>query len=853
LTTGTAALISISERVTFRKDSMMIGRYIQKTVQATIPNKPFMGDEMSNILSERIRYVFSVISKRRWWIIAPYCFSLLVGLSVSIISPEDYEATALIMAQPERVPEMLARPIANSEVEERARSLSQQILSRRNLEHVINVEKLFSDPSSRSMLMEDKVESLRRRTRVALISSNDSSAAKTFSISFRDANPELTMRVANRLSTLFVEESSTSREAQAIGSGDFLETELNSIRKDLEEKEQALRDNRRRTGDELYDKEFTTLKRDYENIKAIYNSLLSRKLETDISINLGKKSRNELFRVLDKARIPHEPVSAGRHWWLAAFPLSSLAVGFGLIFLLEIKGARGWKQKGGNAVRASMIHWRAKEISPNDSLKLKEFFYDPLLHSMKAEGVEKSDSFKGDCEIAGSDDFQNVNFSAFYPRQAAVGDRSVIAIYAHIQDYLNVVRNDVLKFKELFDDQAPTLKKAKDFALLKDGVLITVVPQCDIMDFNPKQITLRWESPFIRFLFDFKPGKILADETLVIKFSFQVEGFQIAHLNCAVDVVDKLQGRDQSKLDAFETGSVYDKIFVSYSLKDKEAVEGYRKIFEAFKRDIFIDSYSIDPSEKRSEVVGSLLKECDAFYLFWSENAAASERVRGDFQAAIEAMGAQPSADTFLRPICWDTPLHPEPWPELKDSVFTYLPKLKQDSVGGNGGYYSGLQAEAVPECFSYLKVSIGPDSEDFERAINYTESDPKGSLNKSRIVLESLLLDAYRREMGRPPRVRHLQMMLEDNQFTRRIDRNVQFRMAYVRNFGNMGSHAGEVAKPNDAVDCLRNLICLIQWHKNNYSENHMGSKCNSLTPHSGSSREGRHPSPPTAFDNAE
>ena len=57
------------------------------------------------------------------------------------------------------------------------------------------------------------------------------------------------------------------------------------------------------------EQELITLTRDYENIKTSYNSLLNRKLEADISVNMEKKQKGEQFQIIDAARLPEKPVS----------------------------------------------------------------------------------------------------------------------------------------------------------------------------------------------------------------------------------------------------------------------------------------------------------------------------------------------------------------------------------------------------------------------------------------------------------------------------------------------------------------------------------------------------------------
>ena len=56
------------------------------------------------------------------------------------------------------------------------------------------------------------------------------------------------------------------------------------------------------------EQELLSIKRDYENLKETYNSLLKRKLEADIAVSMEKKQKGEQFRVIDPAKIPTIPL-----------------------------------------------------------------------------------------------------------------------------------------------------------------------------------------------------------------------------------------------------------------------------------------------------------------------------------------------------------------------------------------------------------------------------------------------------------------------------------------------------------------------------------------------------------------
>ncbi len=435
------------------------------------------------------------IIKRRWWfIIIPFCLAMVAGTYLAETLPRIYEASTLILIQPPKVPENYVQSIVQSGVEDRINTLSQQILSRTNLEKVIDKYGLFLDPKSASLLREQKVGLLREQITVnATQSRSRGGNTDSFSISVIGENPEKIAEVANGLASSFIDENLRERESQAIGTSQFLDSELQTMRVRLEEVEailqnyrkthmgelpeqldtnlqileglqtslserrQSLRDLRnelttlrttqattiqiiRDGGDEqerevldsndpealkerlsilltrytdkhpdvvklkatiarlesaantttgtqsaasrepapaaqrrstpeetrilleiqsveaeidqiqsqiaLYqqrventprrEQEVLALRRDYENIQTTYNSLLERKLESDIAVNMEKKQKGEQFRVLDTAKVPVQPVSPNMLRLFLMVIAGGLGLGGGLAFLLEM-------------------------------------------------------------------------------------------------------------------------------------------------------------------------------------------------------------------------------------------------------------------------------------------------------------------------------------------------------------------------------------------------------------------------------------------------------------------------------------------------------------------------------------
>jgi len=83
--------------------------------------------------------------------------------------------------------------------------------------------------------------------------------------------------------------------------------------------------------------EMTELMRDYTTLQSGYQSLLQKREDSKVAANLERRQIGEQFKVLDPPRRPEVPFSPNRPMIQAAGTLFGLALGFGLIVLMEVR------------------------------------------------------------------------------------------------------------------------------------------------------------------------------------------------------------------------------------------------------------------------------------------------------------------------------------------------------------------------------------------------------------------------------------------------------------------------------------------------------------------------------------
>lgn len=171
---------------------------------------------------------------RRWpAILIP--FAVITALSAVVVTflPNRYRSETLIMVVPQRVPEEYVRSTVTTRIEDRLRSINQQIMSRTRLEPVIKEFNLYPN-ELRTGLMEDVVEQMRKDIKTETIRSD------AFRISYLSDTPRTAMRVTERLASMYIDESLRDREVLADSTNQFLDSQLAAAKDRLLEHEKKL-------------------------------------------------------------------------------------------------------------------------------------------------------------------------------------------------------------------------------------------------------------------------------------------------------------------------------------------------------------------------------------------------------------------------------------------------------------------------------------------------------------------------------------------------------------------------------------------------------------------------------------
>ena len=86
----------------------------------------------------------------------------------------------------------------------------------------------------------------------------------------------------------------------------------------------------------IFDQQIAGLMRDYDTLRAHYNSLLDKKISAQMAMQLEEQDRGERFEILDQAVVPHTPISPNRPLFIVAGLIGGLVGGFAMGVIVEM-------------------------------------------------------------------------------------------------------------------------------------------------------------------------------------------------------------------------------------------------------------------------------------------------------------------------------------------------------------------------------------------------------------------------------------------------------------------------------------------------------------------------------------
>ena len=147
---------------------------------------------------------------------------IIITLGVAVLWPPIYRSTATILIEQQEIPQDLVRSVITTYADQRVQVISQRVMTSQNLLALIDRYKLYPDIRDREP-REKLLETMREDINMRMISAGvidprsgqPTHATIAFSVSYDSRSPDLALKVANDLSSLYLNENLESRSQRS--------------------------------------------------------------------------------------------------------------------------------------------------------------------------------------------------------------------------------------------------------------------------------------------------------------------------------------------------------------------------------------------------------------------------------------------------------------------------------------------------------------------------------------------------------------------------------------------------------------------------------------------------------------
>ena len=187
------------------------------------------------------------IKKRKAGILIIALTVLIISAAVAFLLPPVYKSSATILIEQQEIPQELVMSTVTSYAAERIQTIQARVMSRSNLMEIVDKHNLYEE-ERKNATTEEIIARMQEDVGLDIISAEvvdprtgrPSTATIAFSLSFNSEDPAKAQRVANELTSLYLNENMKNRTQKAEDTSVFFRQETERLRKLINELEQKL-------------------------------------------------------------------------------------------------------------------------------------------------------------------------------------------------------------------------------------------------------------------------------------------------------------------------------------------------------------------------------------------------------------------------------------------------------------------------------------------------------------------------------------------------------------------------------------------------------------------------------------
>jgi len=192
------------------------------------------------------RDYLEVLGRRKRVIVVSFVSIFFGAVAYLVTTPPLYKSTTTILVLSQQVPNNFIRSTVPTGIENRLATIVQQVASRTRLVKVREELGFFaadaenpSDEAAYISRMKDRIEIQILQDPTTSIG-RGSGSKEGFSLSYIDEDPKLAMLTASKLASVFIDENQKTRERQAVGTSNLIESQLKETKANLEIQEEKV-------------------------------------------------------------------------------------------------------------------------------------------------------------------------------------------------------------------------------------------------------------------------------------------------------------------------------------------------------------------------------------------------------------------------------------------------------------------------------------------------------------------------------------------------------------------------------------------------------------------------------------
>jgi uncharacterized protein involved in exopolysaccharide biosynthesis len=196
--------------------------------------------------------------RRRGTFFAVAIVGAAASVMLAMLLPPTYRSTATILIEQQEIPQEMVRSVITSFADQRVQVTSQRVMTTQNLLQLIERYNLYPDIREKEP-REVLLAKIRGDIGMHMISADvvdprsgrPTQATIAFAVSYQNRSPELALKVANELTTLYLNENLTSRTRLSQQTSDFFGEEAGRQSQHIAELDKQLADFKQAHHDEL--------------------------------------------------------------------------------------------------------------------------------------------------------------------------------------------------------------------------------------------------------------------------------------------------------------------------------------------------------------------------------------------------------------------------------------------------------------------------------------------------------------------------------------------------------------------------------------------------------------------------